>query len=710
MPKDNQDDTSRFIPIGIIRTQEQIDIQTDKNKVLLIEANAGAAKTTTLALRVGEALANNVAPESILILTFTETARDVMRMRLIEIGVHYTIAKKLNIQTFEEFSHDSLALFEDDDVKLYSNVRQLFPNMLSAVDATYTRYCESTENLNLSTNGLALTQYLDAQLKLKAMMVLCDDREDDERSTVFERFGVTETEFLVAVEYERIRLGLRNQPIFRGLFDATYDLARDIGRGLDRFTEFPDYRLVICDELHDLNEAAYRIVCALIDRPRCYFVGAGDRDQVIHATLGASHEYLSSRFNESFPGTKKLPLTITHRHGAHLAFCMSAFKGKPVESDVADKFEIKVETYLGGLEEGAKCTVETIEKWVRKNSGLDACAILIRDYHHSVAIENALREAGIGYRTPVMGSYLQREEILFLRGVMAIGLRDFEAVKSKEVKERIVEALDLYGGLRIPPDELQTVKIGMAKHSQLHWFYERYIKNKNETKAITILDSTIQFVIDASPDDLAIHVLHEICKRMDLKKIAQKLYVRPYDASVVIKSIDGFLSIAGTQTLAQFWSNLSTAEQFAIKHRDKDVLTLDCVSNSKGKEFDHVILPFVELGEYPNPLFPLKDEENLFYVGATRARQRLTLVAPADSEKQSIFIRQMNIGGTNVRANLAQARNENALKTAPASRYYLRVSYTDKDHVKALGARWDSTRKKWYVPVGMDLQPFKPWF
>lgn len=706
MPKDGQEDTSRFVPIGLIRTHEQIDIQTALCKVLLIEANAGAAKTTTLALRIGEALANGVAPESILALVFTDTARDVMRRRLIEVGVHYSIVKHIEIQTFEDFSRARLAMIEDRGVKWYPNTRQQFAPMLAAVEAAYHRHGESVENLQLNTHALAITQYLDAQLKLKAMMALNDESVLDDLSTVFERFGVTETEFLVALVYERIRLGFRNQPDFRGPFDATYDLARDIDRGVDCYSEFPDYRLVICDELHDLNEAAFRIVCALIERPRCHFVGAGDRDQVIHATLGARHEYLSRRFDERFPATKRYPLTITHRHGPHLAYCMQAFKEKEVESNAADKLDIKLETYSGGLEDGARCVVESVNRWMKKGSSLDACAILIRDRHHSVAIENALRAEGIGYRTPLMGSYLQREEILFLRGVMAIALRDFEAVKSKEVKEAIVEALDLYCGLRIPPDELQEAKSGMAKHSQLHWFYERYIQGKSDAE---VIDSTIRFMADAPPDALAVDVLREVCARINLKKLATKLYVRPYDASIVLKSIEGFLSIAGTRTLSEFWSDLSAAEVFAIKFRDKDVLTLDCVANSKGKEFDHVILPFVEAGEYPSPMFPLKDEENLFYVGVTRAKLRLTLITPSDGQGPSPFIRRMDISGTNARANLAQTRNEDACRTAPASRHYLRSSYSDKDRIKALGARYDPTRKQWYVPIGMDLKPFEPW-
>lgn len=147
MPKDNQTDTSLFIPVGISRTEEQIDIQNATCKVLLIEANAGAAKTTTLALRIGESIARKVEPESILVLVFTETAREVMRKRLTDIGIHYSIVSRIEIYTFEEFSRKQLALIEDKGVKPYPNTRQHFAPMLAAIEVVYKHYGESVEGL-----------------------------------------------------------------------------------------------------------------------------------------------------------------------------------------------------------------------------------------------------------------------------------------------------------------------------------------------------------------------------------------------------------------------------------------------------------------------------------------------------------------------------------------------------------------------------------
>lgn len=39
----------------------------------------------------------------------------------------------------------------------------------------------------------------------------------------------------------------------------------------------------------------------------------------------------------------------------------------------------------------------------------------------------------------------------------------------------------------------------------------------------------------------------------------------------------------------------------------------------------------------------------------------------------------------------------------------LKVPYAEKDEAKALGARWNPTRKTWYVPDGVALEPFARW-
>lgn len=40
---------------------------------------------------------------------------------------------------------------------------------------------------------------------------------------------------------------------------------------------------------------------------------------------------------------------------------------------------------------------------------------------------------------------------------------------------------------------------------------------------------------------------------------------------------------------------------------------------------------------------------------------------------------------------------------------YLEVPFRAKDEAKSLGARWDGSARKWYVPAGRDLAPFQAW-
>ena len=45
----------------------------------------------------------------------------------------------------------------------------------------------------------------------------------------------------------------------------------------------------------------------------------------------------------------------------------------------------------------------------------------------------------------------------------------------------------------------------------------------------------------------------------------------------------------------------------------------------------------------------------------------------------------------------------------PMPRTYLTVPFSQKDAAKSLGAKWDATVSRWYVPETIDLAPFSGW-
>ena len=708
----------RFIPRGLIATQEQTRIQLARDKVVLIEANAGAAKTTTLALRIGEALARKLAPELILALTFTPEARDVMRARLIELGILEANAARVCIMTFDDFAAKVLAQGEGGAALSCSQARQLKHYALAAIDQVGLRYHEKYDFLDLKTHHVALSQFLDAQLELKATMALDDDGGELEHDEAAAALNVPLTDYLTTLEYERIRLGSHEEALFRGPFDATYDLARSLAESGEQMQRLPPIRLVICDELHDLNEAAFRILNALLKQPECYFVGAGDKDQVIHSRLGASEQYLQHRFASSYPALARYRLTLSYRHGPHLAHAMAHFKQKKIDSDLPLHTEIRQSHYDNATSTSAARVVEAIGQWKRDKLPLDGCAILVRERHQSVAIENALMQAGIAYRTPSMPGYLQREEILFLRGMIAIALKNLATIKSSAVRRAIVEALAIFGELDMAPSQLAEAQNMIARDPDtLRFFFSGQLARSQSGGAGLRIANAVAYLEGVAPETPADAVLREICAQMNLETLARRIYVHPVDASSVSKSISGLIAAAGSSgmNLRDFSQWLGAAEAFASHNRSKHQVVLDCVANAKGKEFDHVILPFLEVGEFPHPLFARKQEENLFYVGATRAKARLTLISPQAAEQRSPFIGQMALSASGASAhaaldaNLTRAGTGKVTGAAQLGRHELKVPYAEKNDAKKLGAEWDATRKVWHVAAGVDLKPFARW-
>jgi DNA helicase-2/ATP-dependent DNA helicase PcrA len=732
MGRMNEPNLPRFTPHGLVPTQEQTAIQLSQSKVVLIDANAGAAKTTTLALRIGEAIARKLAPEQMLVLTFTPEARDVMRQRLLDIGVPFALVNRIAVLTFEDFAALQLERIDGDDVRACPEPRQLKDYVLAAIDRVENRYAGRFDGLDLRTHGIALSQFLDVQLTLKATMALEADVEFIGEEEAAELLGIPLTDYLITREYETLRLDGGAGAQFRGPLDATYDLACNLAGPAQLAQYLPEYRMVLCDELHDLNEAAFRILSALIERPNTYFIGAGDKDQVIHAKLGASEQYLNRRFKESYPQLVRYPLTFSYRHGPHLAYAMAEFKSKPVDSNLPIVTEIR-QAHYDSPDAGAALAVTAVQQWRRDGYAVDGCAILIRERHQSIAIENALRQADIDYRTPAMAGYLQRGEILFLRGMLAIALKDFAAVKSAEVRGAVVDAVATFSELGLPPERMDKLRAIIVKSPEMlgelffvaddgrrteyddrQQDYDSYRAAERQAAKRAVID-TIAWLGTLDAEAPADAVLREVCERTRLATTARRIFVRPYDAAVVEKSVAGLLAMAAAsgQNLREFWRALNEGEAFATRKRARSAVLIECVANAKGKEFDHVILPYLETGEFPAPLTERLEEENLFYVGATRARHRLTLLSPSDTDRRSGFIAQMKLSKIAAPAQAAVERNEEALKQRAAvqasGRHYLTATFHEKDQVKALGAEYDLARRAWFVPPGKDLAPFAQW-
>lgn len=718
------DELRRFIPTAFQPTDEQKRIQMAHERVVIVEANAGAAKTTTLALRIGEALARGMPPESILALVFTAEAREVMRKRLVEVGISSNLAALVRVETFDSLADAVLRDFEGVSPPSIASAKMLRPYVLKTVEQVSEKFRHKFDGLDIATHNIAVSQFLDVQMTTKARMALDRDWEDAGREDVAEILGITLTHLLCLGEYEYLRLGSFDEAKFRGPFDATYDLARYLESRPEVSESLPSCRVVVCDELHDMNEASFRVLMALLNKGRSFFIGAGDKDQVIHATLGADSQFLRERFDAHFASVCRLPLSASYRHGPHLSLAMGKFKGKRSDSSLPTKTTIVRSTYPDGdWERCADLVVQALEDWERDTGSSGGCAILIRDRHQSIVIENALMRREVGYRCNGMKGYLQREEILFMRGMLAIALGDLASVQSKEVRKAIVESLvvfgdvDLKGSHRIEGGSalshdaaLERAKTMIADAPEmLNVFFSARFED-GKSNALSSIVEAVEFVRKQPHESPADEVLQGVLAKMKIDSVVKRIYVYPHEAEVVLRSVEGFIDLAirSGMSLKGFSEWIGGTEAQVSKRKYKNLVTLERVETSKGKEYPHVILPFLEAGEFPSSSSSALEEENLFYVGATRAKSRLTLLLPDNPQRQSPFVARMGMGSS-LSAKADSAIEKNSAQITTASRIDLNVPFEAKDKAKELGARWDPVRKTWFIEAGVNSAPFKCW-
>jgi DNA helicase II / ATP-dependent DNA helicase PcrA len=108
--------------------------------------------------------------------------------------------------------------------------------------------------------------------------------------------------------------------------------------------------------------------------------------------------------------------------------------------------------------------------------------------------------------------------------------------------------------------------------------------------------------------------------------MASRVMVRAQDIDQVSRHLDS-LMLAASQfdDLPSLMRGLNRFEQLHQGQRPSDALVLATIEASKGLEFEHVIMPGLNRGEFGAGALH-SDNRNLFYVGMTRARRALSLI------------------------------------------------------------------------------------
>ncbi len=694
----------QFTPRGITPTEEQRDIQTCRARHVIAMANAGAAKTTTLALRIAESITRGVWPESIVALTFSGEAARVLKERLIEIGLDEKVVRRIRCETFDKFAQQVLRDFEGGQAPILDSYDAVAPHVRAAVTELKAQNVlrRTPRELSLPEHNEQIFEFLTIARQLKARLVKPQLEDGESFEEHAESLNLPVSIFLLFCQLEKDRAGYGDEPLWRAEFDATYDLACLLVSE-DCQIRPPLFRIVIVDELQDMNPASYAVLEYLLTQGKSFFTGAGDFDQVIHRWAGADVNFIRTRFGQGWQSVETRPLTQTYRHGPIMALATAALKNKEVVSGRNHETRILVESYADQRAAAERVAANVLD-WKTRGGRLDACAIILRAPYQSILIENALLEAGIGWRVEGLESYLLRSEILMLRGVIAFALNDYESIPGVEKRLKVLQALLLWqqfewGANRLDDAALKTAaeqpdlfdaflkgtllkpqtradkqaadstsdqeteadfrfleKVSALRKSGRH-DEANTLANLRRLDAETIdetpvqrgarmrLEQTLAMLREAPPDEPAWSVLERAVDMLALKKVARQIFIAPSTAVMVARSIDGFIdgSRRNNLSLRDFAIWLRKAEVKALKLRASNTVLLCTVEAAKGQEFESVMLPCLEVGTFPLSGSDPAEESNRFYVALTRARDELTLYIPDNPARVSPYVKDMNV-------------------------------------------------------------------
>lgn len=637
-----------FDPLHLTPSAEQRAIQLRRTRLMLVEANAGAAKTTTLALRLAQALLRGAPPASLLALTSTAPAITALKERLSHIGVAREVIAQVRIQTFEAFSLGVLAEAEGGLARIVSTPEQVRPFVERALDRAQTlpeeRYPD--ELCSDARPGDQVEGLLQAFEVLKGRMVL-EHLDPDDRLTpaTAEALGFDYLTLRTWQCLEFIRRGGHpDHPDFRYPGDGVYDLARQLISGEilpnDSLLQL-GLTLVCVDEMHDMNRAAFTVLKAVLAaHPRAAFVGVGDRDQVIHAQSGAEAAFMGEHFRREIGEPEVLPLTASHRFGAELARHAGALARKPYAASDEARTAVHLEACTS-----PRLAAEFIARQAQTHQTqreLPTLRVLLRQPAQSVLIEHELLRLGVPYATAGFAPYLGRPETLLVRGLHAHARGEAGGFDTPERRARLLDAWLLFSGARIDSVELrhldsaQAQRVAVAEASQdpdaTRRFIDAHALRSATPAARRALEAALALLRSGDGEAFEASFL----KLLDPLSLARRVFVRQVDAERVADNIAQLhrLVLAEGSDVDGAFRMLTALDLGRGKARANERVVLSSIEAAKGLEFDHVVVPLSASAFGGSSA----EHRNLLYVAITRARQRLTLTF--DPDRPSRLLRE----------------------------------------------------------------------
>ncbi|MCG8569752.1 MAG: UvrD-helicase domain-containing protein [Spirochaetes bacterium] len=589
---------------NLLNPQQQKAVAT-LNQYVLILAGAGSGKTHTITSRIVYLINQlNISPQNILAVTFTNKAANEMAERVADKTA--AAIKPPLIKTFHSFGAYFLRQFafaagrknnfviydEDDSKKILAPIlkEKGYPRSeLKAIKNWIKQYKQKDEKIDLTNSrDIAYSE----MAKIYNQMLL-DNNSFDFEDLLLEPLKI-----------------LKNYPEIAEPFCKRF-------------------QYILVDEYQDTNHTQFELL-KQICRQNTQLMVVGDEDQSIYRFRGADIQIIL-QFAQYFPDSEIIRLEQNYRstpqilHLANQVIKNNQERiGKNLFSQNQQGKNAAVIDALDEREEAAKILYYIDQQQLP----YDHTAILFRTNNQSRTFEQLLNQAGIPYIVYGSIGFFDREEIrdtlLLLKWLInpqdKVAFQRFANKPARGLGDKSLEKFfltagnyenDLYLALQ---DILQLTTVPKKAREALF----------NLSKIFSERDTLLE---NSSLYEIINHYLIELglwdyYQKKDSETGTDKIAnIKEYLGT--IEHLE-----PGKEQIIQYLEEVSLTAGLNDKKDLSRGIKLMTVHNSKGLEFDHVIIAGLEDGLFPHQNSVVEngseeEERRLFYVAITRARKTL---------------------------------------------------------------------------------------
>lgn len=632
---------------------EQQRIIESTARFIAIDGNAGSAKTTSLAMKADQAVRGGLRPSALVVLTYTQAAVLAFRQRLRLLGFSREHVAALRIQTFDDLCHELLCRRQGECVLLGKPNREVQETVALAIErargwAVARGFDESFDIVG--DGALAIPSLLRSFMLLKGTLAL-HFLGSEFRLTPASAcdVGINFTEAAVLREYERLRLeggsgrvlDGRLAPRFRLPGDPVYDMVRLVEADEPSYSGMHPLagllQLVLVDEGHDINAALFAVMQHLVQHnPVRQLLVVGDPDQVLHSEAGADAAYMGEAFEHGIGPLTRLPLTLCRRFGESIAEALRLHASKPYEFEASRKSSVQI----CRIDDIARLAA-LIEGELEVGKSESGMAVLMRQPGDAVRLEIELAQRGLLVETRGFGRLFDRPEILLVRTLFAWVTGSLSTLANAPIRS-ILSALNEFTGCL--SHEL-TRKVVVCEPSQLASrvlgspeLFKQHAENgfcgaQDALNPVIYFSSAeargaIRRLVQVFESGVEPRTLSARIGKLELSLLLKRGFVTEEDVDDAMVAIRSFASSAASHESLGLWleqmANLEFAESASRRSssREAAVVHLYSIPAAKSLEFSSVVIPHVDARWFDGRG---QEDRNLFYVAASRARERLTI-------------------------------------------------------------------------------------